>query len=41
VPELVPDADDLQRVTDLLAGMTDRYCITHFTTLFVPERSRL
>lgn len=41
VPELDPDADDLQRVTDLLAGMTDRYCITHFTSLFVPERSRL
>ena len=41
VPELDPDADDLQRVTDLLAGMTDRYCITHFTGLFVPERSRL
>jgi dGTPase len=41
VPELDPDADVLQRVTDLLAGMTDRYCITHFTGLFVPERSRL
>lgn len=34
-PELV------QRVTDLLAGMTDRYCINHFTELYVPERSRI
>ncbi len=36
-----PHADPLQRVTDLLAGMTDRYCISHFTDLYVPERSRL
>ena len=36
-----PEADQLQRVTDLLAGMTDRYCIAHFTDLYVPERSRL
>jgi dGTPase len=41
VPVLDPDADDLQRVTDLLAGMTDRYCIAHFTDLYVPEHSRL
>ena len=41
VPVSDPDADDLQRVTDLLAGMTDRYCIDHFTDLYVPERSRL
>jgi dGTPase len=41
VPVLDPGADDLQRVTDLLAGMTDRYAITHFTDLYVPERSRL
>lgn len=33
--------DRVQRVTDLLAGMTDRYCINHFTELYVPERSRL
>lgn len=33
--------DRIQRVTDLLAGMTDRYCINHFTELYVPERSRL
>jgi hypothetical protein len=36
-----PEADRIQRVTDLLAGMTDRYCIAHFTDLYVPERSRL
>ena len=41
VPVLDPEADDLQRVTDLLAGMTDRYAISHFTDLYVPERSRL
>jgi dGTPase len=41
VPALDPAADPIQRVTDLLAGMTDRYCIAHFTDLYVPERSRL
>jgi len=41
VPVFDPGADDLQRVTDLLAGMTDRYAISHFTDLYVPERSRL
>lgn len=35
------EPDPVQRVTDLLAGMTDRYCINHFTELYVPERSRL
>ncbi|MBK8294547.1 MAG: deoxyguanosinetriphosphate triphosphohydrolase [Solirubrobacterales bacterium] len=40
VPVIDPSADDLQRVTDLLAGMTDRYCIAHFTDLYVPEGSR-
>lgn len=41
VPVFDPSADELQRVTDLLAGMTDRYAISHFTDLYVPERSRL
>lgn len=41
VPVTDPAASPLQRVTDLLAGMTDRYCINHFTELYVPERSRL
>ncbi len=40
VPALDPEADDLQRVTDLLAGMTDRFCIAHFNDLYVPEGSR-
>ena len=31
-----PDADDAQRVTDYLAGMTDRYCIRAFEALAVP-----
>jgi dGTPase len=40
-PELLgsgaPDADLPQRVTDYLAGMTDRYCIRAFEELTVPE----
>ena len=32
-----PDADLAQRVTDYLAGMTDRYCIRAFEALSVPE----
>jgi dGTPase len=32
-----PDADLAQRVTDWLAGMTDRYCIRAFESLSVPE----
>jgi dGTPase len=31
------DADTAQRVTDYLAGMTDRYCIRAFEALTVPE----
>jgi dGTPase len=33
----VPGADAPQRVTDYLAGMTDRYCIRAFEALAVPE----
>jgi dGTPase len=33
----VPGADLPQRVTDYLAGMTDRYCIRAFEALAVPE----
>jgi dGTPase len=40
VPELDPRADPLQRVTDYLAGMTDRFCIARFTELAVPEEAR-
>jgi dGTPase len=32
-----PDADLPQRVTDWIAGMTDRYCIRAFEALSVPE----
>jgi dGTPase len=39
-PEGEPGADDCQRVTDYLAGMTDRYCIARFTELTVPEEAR-
>jgi dGTPase len=33
VPELEAAADDCQRVTDYLAGMTDRYCLAKFAEL--------
>jgi dGTPase len=33
----VPGSDLAQRVTDYLAGMTDRYCIRAFEALSVPE----
>jgi dGTPase len=43
-PEETPEAEagesDCQRVTDYLAGMTDRYCIAKFTELTVPEEAR-
>ena len=29
-----------QRVTDYIAGMTDRYCIAKFTELTIPEEAR-
>ena len=32
-----PDADLAQRVTDWLAGMTDRYAIRAWTERFVPQ----
>jgi dGTPase len=40
VPETEPGADVPQRVTDYLAGMTDRYCIARFTELAIPEETR-
>ena len=40
VPEAAAGAEDCQRVTDYLAGMTDRYCIAKFTELTVPEEAR-
>jgi dGTPase len=41
VPRSQPGADPIQRVTDYLAGMTDRYCISTFKRLSLPEESRL
>jgi len=44
-PEEVPGegaaGDDAQRVTDYVAGMTDRFCIAAFRRLSLPEESRL
>ena len=39
VPVLDPDADLCQRVTDYVAGMTDRYCISRFRELAIPEEA--
>jgi dGTPase len=44
-PEEVPDVagggDEIQRITDYIAGMTDRFCIATFKRLALPEESRL
>jgi dGTPase len=40
IPALDPSADEVQRVTDYIAGMTDRYCIARFTDLAIPEAAR-
>jgi dGTPase len=40
VPELDPGADSCQRVTDYIAGMTDRFCIRRFAELALPEETR-
>jgi dGTPase len=32
-----PDADLAQRVTDYVAGMTDRYCLRAYEALTVPR----
>ena len=44
-PEEVPGGaageDRLQRVTDYVAGMTDRFCIATFRRIALPEESRL
>jgi len=40
IPSRDPDASEEQRVTDYIAGMTDRFCIAKFTELTVPEESR-
>jgi dGTPase len=40
VPTHDPTASDAQRVTDYIAGMTDRFCIAKFTELTIPEEAR-
>ena len=44
-PDEVPDAgtgaDEIQRITDYIAGMTDRFCIAAFKRIALPEESRL
>jgi dGTPase len=36
IPDSIPPADLARRVTDYLAGMTDRFCIRVFEQLTVP-----
>ena len=40
IPEWDPAASEAQRVTDYIAGMTDRFCIAKVTELTVPEEAR-
>jgi dGTPase len=40
VPEAERGASECQRVTDYVAGMTDRFCIARYTELTVPEEAR-
>ena len=40
LPSPDPAAGERQRVTDYIAGMTDRFCIAKFTELTIPEESR-
>jgi dGTPase len=40
LPSWDPEASDFQRVTDYIAGMTDRFCIAKFTELTIPEEAR-
>jgi dGTPase len=40
IPALDPSADAAQRVTDYIAGMTDRFCISRFVDLAIPEQAR-
>jgi dGTPase len=36
-PPVAPDASEPERVTDYLAGMTDRFAVRVFTELSVPH----
>jgi dGTPase len=37
IPASIPDGDVPTRVTDYIAGMTDRFCIRAFEDLSVPD----
>jgi dGTPase len=37
IPASIPDGEAPTRVTDYLAGMTDRFCIRVFERLSVPD----
>src|SRR5436190_9876883 len=37
VPDAAPGTDEVQRITDYVAGMTDRFCIATFRRLALPE----
>ena len=39
MPETELGADVPHRVTDYLAGMTDRYCIAKYAELTIPEEA--
>jgi dGTPase len=41
IPEGAAGVDDIQRITDYVAGMTDRFCIAAFKRIALPEESRL
>ncbi len=41
LPEWDATADLTQRIVDYIAGMTDRFCISVFTELMLPELKRL
>jgi dGTPase len=41
VPEGAAGADEIQQITDYIAGMTDRFCIAAFKRIALPEESRL
>jgi dGTPase len=36
IPDSIPDGEVERRVTDYIAGMTDRYCTAMFESLTVP-----
>jgi dGTPase len=36
-PAVVPNATEAERITDYIAGMTDRFAIRAFSELYVPQ----